>query len=150
MAVRGHWFLSPRTEYCVAVQTAVRQPDGEYQVSEWSQVVEFSTGGTVALFIELDSYNQKRMSKNCCEQKWQKHCFRIKSLAFQRTGVFISLSILADYAMEHLQQLLDKATGAAGRLLKFSMFYRNQHPEYFDFVRLVLQSAAVNMLCITL
>lgn len=52
--------------------------------------------------------------------------------------------------MEHLQQLLDKATGAAGRLLKFSVFYRNQHPEYFDFVRLVLQSAAVNMLCITL
>lgn len=93
MAVRGHWFLSPRTEYCVAVQTAVRQPDGEYQVSEWSQVVEFSTGGTVTLFIELDSYNQKRMSKNCCEQKWQKHCFGIKSLAFQRTGVFISLSI---------------------------------------------------------
>lgn len=57
---------------------------------------------------------------------------------------------LADYAMEHLQQLLDKATGAAGRLLKFSVFYRNQHPEYFDFVRSVLQSAAVNMLCITL
>lgn len=45
MAVRGHWFLSPRTEYCVAVQTAVRQPDGDYLVSEWSQVVEFSTGG---------------------------------------------------------------------------------------------------------
>lgn len=39
--------------------------------------------------------------------------------------------------MEHLQQLLDKATGSAGRLLKFSVFYRNQHPEYFDFVRLV-------------
>ncbi len=45
MAVRGHWFLSPRTEYCVAVQTAIRQPDGDYQVSEWSQVVEFCTGG---------------------------------------------------------------------------------------------------------
>lgn len=39
--------------------------------------------------------------------------------------------------MEHLQQLLDKATGSAGRLLKFSVFYRNQHPEYFDFVRWV-------------
>ncbi|KAM4576577.1 phytanoyl-CoA hydroxylase-interacting protein [Odontesthes bonariensis] len=84
MAVRGHWFLSPRTEYCVAVQTAVRQPDGDYLVSEWSQVVEFCTG---------------------------------------------------DYAMEHLQQLFDKAKGSAGRLLKFSLFYRNQHPEYFDFVR---------------
>ncbi|XP_013867553.1 phytanoyl-CoA hydroxylase-interacting protein [Austrofundulus limnaeus] len=84
MAVRGHWFLSPRTEYCVSIQTAVKQPDGDYLVSEWSQVVEFCTG---------------------------------------------------DYAMEHLQQLLDKAKGSAGRLLKFSVFYRNQHPEYFDFVR---------------
>ena len=45
MAVRGHWFLSPRTEYCVAVQTAIRQPDSDYLVSEWSQVVEFCTGG---------------------------------------------------------------------------------------------------------
>lgn len=50
MAVRGHWFLSPRTEYCVAVQTAVRQPDGDYLVSEWSQVVEFSTGGMTLLY----------------------------------------------------------------------------------------------------
>lgn len=48
MAVRGHWFLSPRTEYCVAVQTAVRQADGEYLVSEWSRVVEFCTGGMSA------------------------------------------------------------------------------------------------------
>ncbi|KAK7934189.1 hypothetical protein WMY93_005085 [Mugilogobius chulae] len=84
MAVRGHWFLSPRTDYCVAVQTAVRQPDGDYLVSEWSQVVEFCTG---------------------------------------------------DYAIEHLQQLQDKAKGSAGRLLKFSVFYRNQHPEYFSQVR---------------
>lgn len=44
----------------------------------------------------------------------------------------------ADYAMEHLQQLLDKAKGSAGRMLKFSVFYRNQHPDYFDFVRYVL------------
>ncbi|XP_030641139.1 phytanoyl-CoA hydroxylase-interacting protein [Chanos chanos] len=84
MAVRGHWFLSPRTDYCVAVQTAVRQPDGDYLVSEWSQVVDFCTG---------------------------------------------------DYAMDHLRQLLDKAQGAAGRLLRFSVFYRNQHPEYFNYVR---------------
>lgn len=39
--------------------------------------------------------------------------------------------------MEHLQQLLDKAKGSAGRLLKFSVFYRNQHPDYFDNVRSV-------------
>lgn len=50
MAVRGHWFLSPRTDYCVAVQTAIRQPDGDYQVSEWSQVVEFCTGGKYCSF----------------------------------------------------------------------------------------------------
>lgn len=50
----------------------------------------------------------------------------------------IVLSNFTDYAMEHLQQLLDKAKGSAGRLLKFSVFYRNQHPEYFDFVRSVL------------
>jgi len=42
--------------------------------------------------------------------------------------------------MEHLQQLLDKAKGAAGRLLKFSVFYRNQHPDYFDQVRSVLHT----------
>ncbi|KAJ8263212.1 hypothetical protein COCON_G00156690 [Conger conger] len=85
MAVRGHWFLSPRTEYCVAVQTAIRLPDGgDYHVSDWSQVVEFCTG---------------------------------------------------DYAMEHLQQLLEKAQGVSGRMLRFSMFYRNQHPDYFHHVR---------------
>ncbi|XP_062854734.1 phytanoyl-CoA hydroxylase-interacting protein [Trichomycterus rosablanca] len=98
MAVRGHWFLSPRTDYCVAVQTAIRLPDGDYQVSEWSQVVEFCTG---------------------------------------------------DYAIDHLQQLLDKAQGAAGRMLSFSVFYRNQHPEYFHYVRnqcggLMLQSLKDN------
>ncbi|KAG7480682.1 hypothetical protein MATL_G00058850 [Megalops atlanticus] len=87
MAVRGHWFLSPRTEYCVAVQTAVRQPEGgDYLVSDWSQVVEFCTG---------------------------------------------------DYAMVHLQQLLEKAKGASGRMLRFSVFYRNQHPDYFHYVRTV-------------
>lgn len=70
MAVRGHWFLSPRTEYCVAVQTAVRQPDGDYLVSEWSQVVEFCTGGMthqcptarVTLImhrVEYGSFNQR-------------------------------------------------------------------------------------------
>lgn len=44
-------------------------------------------------------------------------------------------SPFADYAIEHLLQLLDKAKGSAGRLLKFSVFYRNQHPEYFNYVR---------------
>uniref|UniRef100_A0A4W4FMC8 Phytanoyl-CoA hydroxylase-interacting protein n=3 Tax=Electrophorus electricus TaxID=8005 RepID=A0A4W4FMC8_ELEEL len=84
MTVRGHWFLSPRTEYCVSVQTAIRQPDGDYQVSDWSQVVEFCTG---------------------------------------------------DYSMDLLQQLLDKAQGAAGRMLPFFVFYRDQHHEYFHYAR---------------
>lgn len=46
----------------------------------------------------------------------------------------------ADYAMEHLQQLHDKAKGSAGRLLKFSVFYRNQHPDYFSYVGSVAYS----------
>lgn len=45
MTVRGHWFLSPRTEYTVAVQTASKQSDGDYAISEWSEIVEFCTAG---------------------------------------------------------------------------------------------------------
>lgn len=45
MTVRGHWFLSPRTEYTVAVQTASKQTDGDYAVSEWSEIIEFTTAG---------------------------------------------------------------------------------------------------------
>ncbi|XP_011808839.1 PREDICTED: phytanoyl-CoA hydroxylase-interacting protein-like isoform X2 [Colobus angolensis palliatus] len=84
MTVRGHWFLSPRTEYTVAVQTASKQVDGDYVVSEWSEIIEFCT---------------------------------------------------ADYSKVHLTQLLEKAEVIAGRMLKFSVFYRNQHKEYFDYVR---------------
>ncbi|XP_076856729.1 phytanoyl-CoA hydroxylase-interacting protein-like isoform X2 [Brachyhypopomus gauderio] len=84
MTVRGHWFLSPRTEYTVAVQTASKQSDGDYAVSEWSEVVEFCT---------------------------------------------------ADYSTVHLTQLLEKAEVIAGRMLPFSLFYRNQHKEYFDHAR---------------
>lgn len=84
MTVRGHWFLSPRTEYTVAVQTASKQSDGDYAVSEWSDIIEFCT---------------------------------------------------ADYSTVHLNQLLQKAEAIAGRMLKFSVFYRNQHKEYFDHVK---------------
>ncbi|XP_031735748.1 phytanoyl-CoA hydroxylase-interacting protein-like, partial [Anarrhichthys ocellatus] len=45
MTVRGHWFLSPRTEYTVSVQTAAKQPNGEYAVSQWSEVIELCTAG---------------------------------------------------------------------------------------------------------
>ncbi|XP_060794891.1 phytanoyl-CoA hydroxylase-interacting protein-like isoform X2 [Neoarius graeffei] len=84
MTVRGHWFLSPRTEYTVAVQTASKQSDRDYAVSEWSEVVEFCT---------------------------------------------------ADYSTVHLTQLLEKAEAIAGRMLPFSVFYRNQNKEYFDNAR---------------
>ncbi|XP_067100483.1 phytanoyl-CoA hydroxylase-interacting protein-like isoform X1 [Osmerus mordax] len=84
MTVRGHWFLSPRTEYTVAVQTASKQSDGDYAVSEWSEIIEFCTG---------------------------------------------------DYSTVHLTQLLQKAEVIAGRMLNFSVFYRNQQKEYFDQAR---------------
>ncbi|XP_008297334.1 phytanoyl-CoA hydroxylase-interacting protein-like [Stegastes partitus] len=80
MTVRGHWFLSPRTEYTVAVQTAAKQPDGEYAVSQWSEIIEFCT---------------------------------------------------ADYSTVHLNQLLQKAEAIAGRMLPFTVFYRNQQRESF-------------------
>ncbi|XP_069543843.1 phytanoyl-CoA hydroxylase-interacting protein-like [Brachyistius frenatus] len=81
MTVRGHWFLSPRTEYTLAVQTAAKQPGGEYSVSRWSDIIEFCT---------------------------------------------------ADYSAVHLNQLLQKAEAIAGRMLPFSVFYRNQQRAYFQ------------------
>ncbi|XP_047464985.1 phytanoyl-CoA hydroxylase-interacting protein-like isoform X2 [Mugil cephalus] len=81
MTVRGHWFLSPRTEYTLSVQTATKQPDGRYAVSQWSEITEFCT---------------------------------------------------ADYSTLHLNQLLHKAEAMAGRMLPFSVFYRNQEKEYFQ------------------
>ncbi|KAF7705107.1 phytanoyl-CoA hydroxylase-interacting protein-like isoform X1 [Silurus meridionalis] len=89
MTVRGHWFLSPRTEYTVAVQTASKQSDRDYAISEWSEVVEFCT---------------------------------------------------ADYSTVHLTQLLEKAEAIAGRMLPFSVFYRNQNKEYFDHAREALEN----------
>lgn len=70
-----------------------------------------------------------------CEYFWG----TIYSKHLSRRHDFL-IKFFADYAMEHLQQLLDKASGSAGRLLRFSVFYRNQHPEYFDYVRLELLS----------
>ncbi|XP_039403342.1 phytanoyl-CoA hydroxylase-interacting protein-like isoform X3 [Mauremys reevesii] len=90
MTVRGHWFLSPRTEYTVAVQTASKQVDGDYVVSEWSEIIEFCTG---------------------------------------------------DYSKVHLTQLLEKAEVIAGRMLKLSVFYRNQHKEYFDYIRILVHNS---------
>ncbi|KAK2820173.1 hypothetical protein Q5P01_023132 [Channa striata] len=81
MTVRGHWFLSPRTEYTVAVQTAAKQRDGDYSISQWSEIAEFCT---------------------------------------------------ADYSSVHLIQLLHKAEAIAGRMLPFTVFYRDQQREYFQ------------------
>lgn len=55
MTVRGHWFLSPRTEYTVAVQTASKQSDGDYAISEWSEIIEFCTAGGSGLSWESGS-----------------------------------------------------------------------------------------------
>uniref|UniRef100_A0A8C0EA21 Phytanoyl-CoA 2-hydroxylase interacting protein n=1 Tax=Bubo bubo TaxID=30461 RepID=A0A8C0EA21_BUBBB len=41
-----------------------------------------------------------------------------------------------NYAKEHLAQLQEKAELIAGRMLRFSVFYRNQHKEYFQHVRM--------------
>lgn len=40
-----------------------------------------------------------------------------------------------DYSTVHLNQLLEKAEVIAGRMLPFSVFYRNQNKEYFDHAR---------------
>lgn len=44
---------------------------------------------------------------------------------------------LTDYAKEHLAQLQEKAEQIAGRMLRFSVFYRNHHKEYFQHARCV-------------
>ncbi|NXL65842.1 PHYIP protein, partial [Chordeiles acutipennis] len=48
----------------------------------------------------------------------------------------MSPSLSLDYAKEHLAQLQEKAELIAGRMLRFSVFYRNQHKEYFQHVRM--------------
>lgn len=48
---------------------------------------------------------------------------------------FSSFSLPADYSTVHLTQLLEKAEAIAGRMLPFSVFYRNQNKEYFDHAR---------------
>ena len=46
-----------------------------------------------------------------------------------------SACTLTDYAKEHLAQLQEKAEQIAGRMLRFSVFYRNHHKEYFQHAR---------------
>ncbi|CAB1444985.1 unnamed protein product [Pleuronectes platessa] len=43
--------------------------------------------------------------------------------------------IREDYSTVHLNQLLEKAEAIAGRMLRLSVFYRNQNKEYFDHAR---------------
>lgn len=67
--------------------------------------------------------------------------FPIMSAVFGEPCGFFSSLILADclffldYSKVHLTQLLEKAEVIAGRMLKLSVFYRNQHKEYFDYIR---------------
>ena len=44
-------------------------------------------------------------------------------------------SPFVDYSSVHLTQLLEKAEVIAGRMLRFSVFYRNHNKEYFDQAR---------------
>uniref|UniRef100_A0A8C5MJ21 Phytanoyl-CoA 2-hydroxylase interacting protein like n=1 Tax=Leptobrachium leishanense TaxID=445787 RepID=A0A8C5MJ21_9ANUR len=46
-----------------------------------------------------------------------------------------SIKPFLHYSKVHLTQLMEKAEAIAGRMLKFSVFYRNQHKEYFDYTR---------------
>lgn len=67
MTVRGHWFLSPRTEYTVAVQTASKQVDGDYVVSEWSEIIEFCTAGNIA---EEPCMHHRTYATNASSAAW--------------------------------------------------------------------------------
>lgn len=71
MTVRGHWFLSPRTEYTVAVQTASKQVDGDYVVSEWSEIIEFCTAGKRTTY----KYRKKILFNNSWETNYRKTYF---------------------------------------------------------------------------
>lgn len=57
------------------------------------------------------------------------HCGFFSSLVLADCLFFL------DYSKVHLTQLLEKAEVIAGRMLKLSVFYRNQHKEYFDYIR---------------
>lgn len=52
-----------------------------------------------------------------------------------RPALGLPTCTLADYAKEHLAQLQEKAEQIAGRMLRFSVFYRNHHKEYFQHAR---------------
>uniref|UniRef100_A0A2I3GYK7 Phytanoyl-CoA hydroxylase-interacting protein n=1 Tax=Nomascus leucogenys TaxID=61853 RepID=A0A2I3GYK7_NOMLE len=52
-------------EYSVAVQTAVKQSDGEYLVSGWSETVEFCTGGEALLSHPCPYFQHARYETHC-------------------------------------------------------------------------------------
>ncbi|GAB0200233.1 phytanoyl-CoA hydroxylase-interacting protein [Grus japonensis] len=151
MTVRGHWFLSPRTEYSVAVQTAVKQSDGEYLVSGWSETVEFCTGGERggggrasaagagsredggdAVSLHKPGRLERQLMSGR-QEVWGTGAAGRDGLPGGDGDALMSPS--PDYAKEHLAQLQEKAELIAGRMLRFSVFYRNQHKEYFQHVR---------------
>lgn len=64
-------------------------------------------------------------------------------------GVGSSTFTLADYAKEHLAQLQEKAEQIAGRMLRFSVFYRNHHKEYFQHARCAQGPSSLPQLCLS-
>lgn len=87
MTVRGHWFLSPRTEYTVAVQTASKQVDGDYVVSEWSEIIEFCTAG------KRTGYKYRK--KNTLFNSSWKTNYRKYILFYNYEVIYIALVIFA-------------------------------------------------------
>nr|XP_023406991.1 phytanoyl-CoA hydroxylase-interacting protein [Loxodonta africana] len=110
MTVRGHWFLSPRTECkrgCFPASPGML----------WQRVIALGSGLPKPSPLALSSGSE--------------------ATGMRRTDS-IQLSVfpaLADYAKEHLAQLQEKAEQIAGRMLRFSVFYRNHHKEYFQHAR---------------
>lgn len=72
------------------------------------------------------------------DRHWQQMKLNTTFVHFSRSSgaqTHFHSDCFSDYSMVHLNQLLEKAEVIAGRMLPFSVFYRNQNKEYFDHVR---------------
>lgn len=88
MTVRGHWFLSPRTEYTVAVQTASKQVDGDYVVSEWSEIIEFCTAG------KRTRYKYRKIFNSSLKANYRKISFNHKVIQISLGYFYIDSGIV--------------------------------------------------------
>ena len=59
----------------------------------------------------------------------------------------MTVPVSADYSTVHLNQLLQKAEAIGDRMLPFSVFYRNQHREYFQQARCVCPASVTADVC---